>query len=81
MKKRHRSVTNTIRCDAFGCDETHPIDHDCVGQPGFALGKWCGWFYLDINRPDIINRTLRFCSFGCLKHWLHNNAVDPHAKP
>lgn len=67
-------MTNTVRCDAFGCRERHPLNHKEIGKPGFALGKWLGWVYLDINRPDLIDRPLRFCSVLCLEHWLRMNA-------
>jgi hypothetical protein len=48
-----------IHCDAFGCTETHPIEHEAMTEPGFRFGKWLGWLYLDINRPDLMDRQQR----------------------
>lgn len=59
-----------IRCDNYGCDETYPLHHENEGDPGFEDGKWLGWFYLDLNRPDLIARGLRFCDIRCLRWWL-----------
>jgi hypothetical protein len=71
-----------ITCDAFGCIEAHPYKHECLGEPRFELGKWPGWVYLDLNRPDIMDRTLRFCGLRCMLHWMlmnsqTSNPVDP----
>lgn len=65
MKRKGR-----IACDAMGCDETYPLDHECVTEPGFRFGKWLGWLYLDINRPDLFTDQLAFCSPGCLTWWV-----------
>lgn len=62
-----------VRCDAAGvggCEETHPLEHELLGDPSFGTGRWLGWVYLDINRPDLLDRELRFCSVGCCTWWL-----------
>jgi hypothetical protein len=59
-----------LRCDGFGCNERHPLDHDCLGEPCFGTGRWLGWVYLDLNRPDLFPRELRFCGTQCLRDWL-----------
>jgi hypothetical protein len=59
-----------FHCDAFGCDETHPLEHDMLGEPGFGTGRWLGWLYLDLNRNDLFPRELRFCSVECASWWL-----------
>lgn len=61
-----KRVEERIQCDAIGCTESHPVDHDCLGEPGFAVGRWLGWVYLDLNRPDLCWRPLRFCSIECM---------------
>ena len=63
-----------IKCDAFGCNESHPLEHDAIGEPYFGIGKWLGWMYLDINRPDMFDRPLRFCSVACLLFWIGQNS-------
>lgn len=64
-----------IRCDTFGCNETHPIDHEALGEPSFGTGRWLGWVYLDLNRPDLFERQLRFCSVNCCRWWLEREIV------
>jgi hypothetical protein len=66
--KRYGAVH--LRCDAFGCDEIHPLEHECLGDPGYGTGRWLGWLYLDLNRPDLFPVVLRFCSTFCLYHWI-----------
>lgn len=61
-----------LRCDNYGCNETHPLDHDCLGEPSFGTGRWLGWIYVDMNRPDLFERELRFCGTSCLEGWLIN---------
>jgi hypothetical protein len=58
-----------VHCDGVGCEETYPRFHDENG-PGFTDGKWLGWFYLDLNRPDLRTGPLRFCGMRCLLWWL-----------
>lgn len=70
-----------IRCDGLGCRETHPIDHECLGEPSFELGKWLGWVYLDLNRPDLVPRTLRFCSVDCMIDWAEHATRRSHLTP
>ena len=60
-----------VHCDGLGCDETYPVDHEYVGRTGFTDGKWLGWLYLDINRPDLIDRPLAFCRVDCLDWWIN----------
>lgn len=68
-----RDVHNgRVRCDALGCIETHPVEHEFEGQPGFTRGRWAGWVYLDINDPHLSMRPLRFCSYWCLRYWLED---------
>lgn len=59
-----------VYCDNFGCDESYPKSHPDERHPGFVGGRWLGWFYLDINRPDLTDRELRFCDIRCLTWWL-----------
>jgi hypothetical protein len=70
------STAEMLHCDAFGCTETHPVEHDAMTEPGFRFGKWLGWLYLDINRPDLVDRQLRFCSVFCLRHWLNMHVSE-----
>jgi hypothetical protein len=70
-----------IRCDAFGCDESHPLEHDAVGELGFDFGKWIGWIYIDLNRPDLFERPLRFCSCSCAQWWLEREVVTRRGRP
>jgi hypothetical protein len=65
-----------IACDALGCGESYPIDHDMLGDPGFAPGRWPGWLYLDINREDLFTREMRFCSVMCLEYWIAHETVS-----
>lgn len=64
-----------IRCDGFGCVETHPIDHELLGEPCFGTGRWIGWIYVDLNRPDLWDRELRFCGVRCLQWWLDKEII------
>lgn len=64
-----------LRCDAFGCIERHPLDHDDIGDVCFGNGRWLGWVYLDLNRPDLWERPVRFCSVGCLQWWLDRESI------
>lgn len=75
---------DVIHCDALGCRETHPVRHEDLGKPGFGIGRWLGWLYLDLNRPDLRDRPLRFCSTWCLRSWLiliEENATPPSSTP
>lgn len=63
-----------IKCDAFGCEESFPLEHEALGETGFALGKWLGWVFVDFNRPDLFDRQMRFCSLLCLLSWIRLNA-------
>lgn len=69
-----------VHCDAFGCNETHPLEHDCLGEPCFGSGRWLGWVYLDPNRPDLFPRELRFCSVRCALWWMEREAVTWHVR-
>lgn len=59
-----------LNCDSLGCVESHPLDHELVGQPSFGTGRWLGWVYLDLNQPLLFQRPLRFCSVFCCARWL-----------
>jgi hypothetical protein len=72
---RRANINGEIRCDAMWCEESHPIDHECIGEPSFATGRWLGWVYLDLNRPDLFERELRFCSVRCAQWWLDREVV------
>ena len=64
-----------LHCDAFACKETHPLQHEHLGAESFGTGRWLGWLYLDLNRPDLWDREMRFCSVACLQHWLEMEIV------
>lgn len=64
-----------IHCDAFGCEETYPVHHPQEIEEGFRFGKWLGWVYLDINRPDIIDRPFRFHDALCLRWWIERETM------
>lgn len=66
-----------ITCDNATCEESYPRFHEERG-PGFDNGKWLGWFYLDLNRPDLHNGPLRFCGFHCLIWWLAETKTAWH---
>lgn len=66
-----------VRCDMFGCYEWHPLDHESLGDESFGTGRWLGWLYLDLNRPDLYNRPMRFCSVQCCALWLERQAERP----
>ncbi len=70
-----------IVCDGIGCPEAHPIEHDCLGEPSFGVGRWLGWLYVDMNRPDLYPDTLRFCGVGCLEDWLWRQRRNPRPAP
>lgn len=70
-----------LRCDALGCNETHPLDHEMLGEPSFGTGRWLGWVYLDLNRPDLFPRELRFCSVRCCQWWLDREVVTRLHEP
>lgn len=70
-----------LRCDAFGCEERHPVVHECLGEECFGTGRWLGWVYLDLNRPDLFARTLRFCSVSCCQWWLEREAITRGKRP
>lgn len=70
-----------IRCDGFGCTESHPIDHPTVGKDGFGLGRWVGWVYLDLNRTDLFDRPLRFCTIACMTDWCEFATRRSHLTP
>lgn len=70
-----------LRCDNIGCNETHPIDHEDLGQPEFEFGRWMGWMYLDLNREDLFGRAFRFCSTLCLADWLDAQIVGRGKRP
>lgn len=59
------------RCDGILCNESHPLQHEDLGEPGFAPGRWPGWIYVDLNRPDF-PRDLRFCGVLCLEAWMEH---------
>lgn len=65
-----------LKCDGFGCDERHPLEHECLGEPSFGTGRWLGWIYVDFNRPDLWDREFRFCSVVCLEHWLERESIS-----
>jgi hypothetical protein len=71
---------SNIHCDAFGCGETFPLVHEYLGTPCFTPGRFLGWIFLDINRPDLIDRELAFCGIRCCEWWLfakRRGLVDP----
>lgn len=70
-----------ITCDAMGCDESHPIDHPDLGEECFGTGRWLGWVYLDLNRPDLLPRPLRFCSVACCVWWLERESITNGRRP
>ncbi len=74
-KSDPKAPDGVIRCDALWCDESHPLDHDWLGRPSFETGRWLGWVYLDVNRPDLIDRPLRFCCGECLVWWIDNQTM------
>lgn len=59
-----------IRCDAWGCDESYPLDHDCLGEVDFPPGRWPGWLYLTVQYAALNWRELRFCDARCMRWWL-----------
>ena len=67
--------SRVLHCDGFGCGETHPLQHDHLGEMSFGTGRWLGWLYLDLNRLDLWDREMRFCSVACLQHWLEREIV------
>lgn len=73
--------SEVICCDALGCRETHPVRHEALGRPGFGIGRWLGWVYLDLNRPDLRADPLRFCSTWCLRWWLNSVEENAGRKP
>lgn len=70
-----------LYCDAYGCEECHPIDHEALGEPSFGTGRWLGWVYLDLNRPDLFPRELRFCSVRCCEWWLQREVITRLNEP
>lgn len=70
-----------LRCDAYGCEEKHPIDHEALGQESYETGRWLGWVYLDLNRPDLFPRPLRFCSVRCCQWWLEREIITRMGEP
>ena len=68
-------------CDAFGCDESFPLEHEDLGQPCFGTGRFLGWIFIDLNRPDLFPRDLRFCGVRCAEHWLHWRAREGTQRP
>lgn len=70
-----------IRCDALGCEESHPLDHPNIGDVGFDFGRWLGWIYVDLNRPDLFERQLRFCSIACAVWWLEREVIGRGRRP
>lgn len=70
-----------IRCDALGCPEEHPLEHDELGEVGFDFGRWLGWIYIDLNRPDLFERQLRFCSISCACWWLQREVIGRGRRP
>lgn len=70
-----------IRCDAFGCDERHPLEHEDLGEECFGTGRWLGWIYVDLNRPDLFPRDLRFCSVQCAQWWFDREVITRHTQP
>ena len=72
-------ITNNgqVRCDALGCTETHPLDHEGLGEDSFGTGRWIGWIYLDLNRPDLWTRPMHFCCVQCCAWWLERQAERP----
>lgn len=70
-----------IQCDALGCNESHPIDHDHIGEVGFDFGRWLGWIYVDLNRRDLFERPLRFCSIWCAVWWLEREVIGRGRRP
>lgn len=64
-----------IKCDGFGCPETHPLEHEALGEPSFGTGRWLGWLYVDLNRPDLFPRELRFCCTGCCVDWMQREVL------
>lgn len=65
-----------VRCDAFGCEETHPLDHESLGEECFGTGRWLGWVYLDLNRPDLFERVFRFCCVRHALYWMERECVS-----
>lgn len=59
-----------ITCDAWGCDESYPLDHDALGEPDFPPGRWPGWLYLTVQYAALNWRELRFCDARCMQWWL-----------
>lgn len=70
MPDRLPEAVEWLRCDAGGCGEMHPRVHECLGEPSFGENRWLGWVYLDLNRPDLAHRELRFCGIKCLDWWI-----------
>lgn len=64
-----------VFCDALGCPESHPLEHEGLGEESFGTGRWLGWLYIDLNRPDLVERSLRFCSVHCTLWWLERECV------
>lgn len=82
MKPGLTLASGAVRCDATGCPESHPRHHADEGKSGFVDGRWPGWLYLDINRTDVVDRLLGFCSVWCLRWWLeHATAMQRAAAP
>lgn len=65
-----------VRCDGLGCRESHPLDHEALGEECFGTGRWCGWLYLDLNRPDLYSDVMRFCSVACCMWWLEKQTMN-----
>jgi hypothetical protein len=72
---RHLAEDGVVRCDAWSCRESHPLEHDDLGEPSFGTGRWLGWLYVDLNRTDLLDRPLRFCSVSCCVWWMERESV------
>jgi hypothetical protein len=81
VNDRHVEREGQVRCDALGCTETHPLEHEALGEPSFGTGRWLGWVYLDLNRPDLFGRPLRFCSVSCCQWWLEREVITRGNRP
>lgn len=81
LRDRVAEKDGRILCDALGCEEAHPLDHEMLGEPSFTTGRWLGWVYLDLNRPDLFERVLRFCSVSCCQWWLEREVITRGRRP
>lgn len=78
---RRLAPGETILHGAVGQGIADPelLDHEMLGEPSFGTGRWLGWIYIDLNRPDLYgdDHVVRLCSVTCALWWLERECVKP----